>query len=75
MKPTTIEIGTKVERIASDYTNGRKGEVIEIQDGRARVKWSDSPRTWVKFASLKVIEEKPTFAAGTTTGNGSRLRK
>ena len=50
-----IEIGTQVERIASDYTNGRKGEVIEIKEGRARVQWSNSPRTWVKFAALKVL--------------------
>jgi len=41
---TKIEVGTQVERIASDYTNGRKGEVIEINEGRARVRWNDSPR-------------------------------
>lgn len=52
----TIEIGTQVERIASDYTNGRKGEVIEVNEGRARVRWSNSPRTWVKFCCLKVTE-------------------
>lgn len=51
----SIEIGTKVERIASDYTNGRKGEVIEIKGDRARVAWANSPRTWVNFRFLKVL--------------------
>jgi hypothetical protein len=50
-----IEIGTQVERIASDYTNGRRGEVIEISGDRARVRWTNSPRTWVNFKCLKVI--------------------
>jgi hypothetical protein len=50
-----IEIGTQVERIASDYTGGRKGEVIEIKDERARVRWTNSPRTWVNFKFLKVL--------------------
>jgi len=50
-----IQIGTQVERIASDYTNGRRGEVIEISGDRARVRWTNSPRTWVNFKSLKVI--------------------
>ncbi len=53
-----IEIGTQVERIASDYTNGRQGEVIEINEGRARVRWTNSPRTWVRFQDLKVISKK-----------------
>lgn len=50
-----IEIGTQVERIASDYTGGRKGEVIEINGERARVRWTDSPRTWVNLKHLKVL--------------------
>jgi hypothetical protein len=54
-KMNKIEIGTKVERIASDYTNGRKGEVIEINGERARVRWGNSPRTWVNFKFLKVL--------------------
>ena len=52
---TAIEIGTQVERIASDYTHGRKGEVIEINGERARVRWENSPRTWVNFKFLKVL--------------------
>ena len=66
---TTIEIGTQVERIASDYTNGRKGEVIEINEGRARVRWSDSPRTWVKFSALKVIDQKVIAGPWSETPN------
>jgi hypothetical protein len=50
-----IEIGTKVKRIANDYTNGRKGEVIEIKGDRARVRWEKSPRTWVNFKFLEVL--------------------
>ena len=50
-----ITIGTQVERIASDYTGGRKGEIIEIKGERARVKWTNSPRTWVNFKFLKVL--------------------
>lgn len=51
-----IKIGTQVERIASDYTNGRRGEVIEVDEaaGRARVQWTKSPRTWVNFRYLKI---------------------
>lgn len=52
-----IEIGTRVERIASDYTGGRTGEVIEINGERARVRWTDSPRTWVRFKCLKVLSD------------------
>ncbi len=50
-----IEIGTQVERIASDYTSGRKGEVIEINGERARVRWTNRPNTWVNFKFLKVL--------------------
>lgn len=56
-----IEIGKRVVRLASDYTNGRKGEVIEINNekGRARVAWSEESngermklRTWIRFTDL-----------------------
>lgn len=57
MNGNQIQVGTKVERIASDYTNGRVGTVIEVKDGRARVEWTKSPRTWVKFAALKVLSD------------------
>lgn len=50
-----IEVGTQVERISSDYTNGRQGQVIEIKGDRARVAWDNSPRTWVNFRCLKVL--------------------
>ena len=53
---SSIQIGTKIERIASDYTGGRKGTVIEIKDGRARIVWdAGHPRTWIKFAALLVL--------------------
>jgi hypothetical protein len=53
-----IEIGTTVKRIANDYTGGRIGQVIEIndEDRRARVAWNGCPRTWVKFAALEIMQ-------------------
>lgn len=62
--PKTIKLGAKVERIAKDYTGGRKGEVIEIADmrARARVLWTEERdghpmklRTWVRFQDLKPL--------------------
>jgi hypothetical protein len=60
----TIELGSTVKRIASDYTNGRTGRVIEL-DGmkpRARVSWekyaNGSPmklRTWVRLSDLQPV--------------------
>lgn len=62
MANTTPQIGSKVERIAKDYTGGRTGEVIEIKENRARVKWTADKggapmnlRTWVRFQDLKVL--------------------
>lgn len=54
----TLQIGARVERLgsASDYTTGRKGEIIEIKDDRCRVKWDGNPRTWVNKKFLRVIE-------------------
>lgn len=54
----SFKIGTTVKRIASDYTNGRIGKVIEInvESSRARVAWNGCPRTWVKFAMLEIME-------------------
>lgn len=63
-----IEIGTQVERIASDYTGGRKGEVIEINGQRARVRWTKSPRTWVNFKFLKVLAPSAVVISNTTKG-------
>lgn len=60
MTTNQIQIGTKIERMASDYTDGRKGTVIEINEGRARILWdAGHPRTWIKFASLRVLAENP----------------
>lgn len=65
-QPTTeLMPGMAVTRVASeqDYTNGRKGKIIEINQEaeRARVHWTQektghkiSIRTWVKFSFLRV---------------------
>ena len=43
-------------RIASDYTAGRTGIVLEVKDGRARIQWdAGTPRTWVRFSDLREI--------------------
>ena len=52
-----VTLGMTVRRIASDYTNGRIGRVIEIDSirNRARVAWEGHPRTWVKFEFLAIV--------------------
>lgn len=59
----TIELGKTVIRLASDYTNGRVGRVIELDGNkpRARVSWektsNGSPmklRTWVRLSDLQI---------------------
>ncbi len=50
-----IQPGAKVTRIASDYTGGRKGEVIAIDTIRNRARIylpAQNRRTWVRFADL-----------------------
>ena len=45
----SIELGDKVRRVSKDYTNGRDGIVVEINEtGRLRVAWEGYARTWVK---------------------------
>lgn len=58
-----IEIGNTVKRHASDYTDGRTGQVIEISDNRYRVHWtkcsSGRPlniRTWVNERFISPVE-------------------
>lgn len=69
----TLSIGSKVRRLAAttDYTNGRTGEIIEInaEAGRYRVLWtheasgrevingrgSKGVRTWCKFDSVEAL--------------------
>lgn len=64
-QPTNLQPGTAVTRLASekDYTNGRKGKVLEIDAAaeRARIHWTKestghaiSVRTWVKFSALRI---------------------
>lgn len=71
MKTETIEslIGKQVERIATDYTGGRKGVVIEVDQAkqRARVNWRtersgslvngrvNGLNTWVRITQLKLM--------------------
>lgn len=42
MNANEVVIGMKVEKIGTDYTGGRRGEVVEInpEQTRARVKWT-----------------------------------
>jgi hypothetical protein len=56
MSADSLSVGDRIERIASDYTGGRRGAIIETHDGRARIQWdAGHPRTWVKFSALKYI--------------------
>lgn len=48
-----IKVEDKVIRISSDYTNGRKGVVVDVKGERAQVKWENAPKTWVNFKFLK----------------------
>jgi hypothetical protein len=64
-----ITIGTQVERIATDYTNGRTGAVIEVAGERARVQWTNSPRTWVNFKSLRPLASAVTKGEWIPTPN------
>ncbi len=50
-----FEVEDRVIRVSSDYTNGRKGPIVEIdhEKGRARVAWEGHPKTWVKFSVLR----------------------
>lgn len=70
MKPSFITIGAQVERLASDYTGGRKGKVIDIEElrERARVHWTNerdgeviSIRTWVKWTALAAVRIQGSF--------------
>lgn len=64
----TIELGKTVVRIASDYTGGRIGRVIEL-DGikpRARVSWEKESngtlmklRTWIRLSDLQLLANQP----------------
>jgi hypothetical protein len=66
----TLLIGTRVQRLAAetDYTNGRTGEIVEIDEiaGRYRVRWTNEKsgraindgkglRTWVKFQYVRAL--------------------
>jgi len=60
---TKLPIGQPVERIAKDYTGGRKGRVVDAKDGRAKVHWTLTKdgkpinrNTWVSNADLKLLQ-------------------
>lgn len=57
----TIKVGSRVERHQpGDYTDGRRGDVVDIEGDRIRVKWDMHPngapmnplRTWVNIKRL-----------------------
>lgn len=61
---STYKIGDIVERISTDYTNGRTGPIVEIEEatGRLRVLWFEQfergeyvlARTWVKPSCVRL---------------------
>lgn len=61
---TTFKIGDIVERVSTDYTNGRTGPIVEIEEatGRLRVLWFEQlergasvlARTWVKPSCVRL---------------------
>lgn len=55
-------IGTKVTRIGSskDYTTGRRGEIVELNGDRVRVRWTHERNG------------SPVYYAGNKPGNGVR---
>lgn len=66
-----LPIGSNVERISTNYTNGRTGKIIDVDHvkKRYRVRWwkekSGSPinwpsgfRTWCHFESVKHIDSR-----------------
>jgi hypothetical protein len=59
---TPFPIGSKIKRIASDYTGGRIGTVIEINGGRRRIVWdAGHPRTWINIKALERIASPKSF--------------
>ena len=58
MQTTPLTIGSTVQHIKKpSYYSPRIGQVIAIKDGRAQVSWTGWPKTWVKFDSIKVIDD------------------
>lgn len=52
-------VNQRVVRNDGGYTKGRTGTVIEVDVEKkvARVKWDNSPRTWLKFTSIDSIAD------------------
>lgn len=51
-----MKIGDTVKRNTTERGYQGTGTVIEIKDGRARVKWEDK-RTWYAIARLIIVSE------------------
>jgi len=58
-----MKLGTLVERVAKDYTGGRRGEVVDTKEGRSKIKWTHTKDgkpmhrvTWVKNTDLKRVD-------------------
>jgi hypothetical protein len=56
--PTEFKPGVRVQKVASDYTNGRIGIVLDINvnEGKSKIYWYRSHIThWCPWCSLKLI--------------------
>ena len=71
---TELKAGDRVRRVkGAIYQIGDEGAVVEInaEAGRVRVAWegkgtasgATTPRTWVKFACVEVVQNKPELVA------------
>lgn len=67
MQNSNYHVGVQVEKRGTDYTAGRKGIVMEIMDGRAKVLWTKSSsgtpmklNTKVRFQDLILIGSAPS---------------
>lgn len=62
----TFQINQDVEKVAADYTNGRKGKIEEINGDRCRVRWAlggykNGLRTWCNYKTLKATAPGNAF--------------
>lgn len=84
-KPPFIAPGIQVERTGSakDYTTGRKGNIIEIDEirERVRVSWHTDKnnlpikiRTWVKWNTIALVRVQGSFDFGSQSPVQSPLK-
>ncbi len=56
-----MNVGDAVVRLDGGYTRGRRGMVLAIAEGRARVDWAGAGvRTWVRLTSLRGLSTADT---------------